>query len=107
MPLAGDRQLPGLLAERQRFPAGYRSRPHVHTADLHIVVICGSVSVDLEPRDSAVTRPILPGGFLLIPAGTLHVERFRSETILHVQAVAPIETQYVDSATAARRSRWP
>lgn len=43
----------------------------------------------------------------MIPAGVMHVEWFERETILHVEAVGPVETIFVDSTAAQRRSTWP
>jgi quercetin dioxygenase-like cupin family protein len=108
MPLAGDREQKSFFAERQRFNAGYQSRPHVHSAELHIVVICGGVRVGLTGKpDSARDRRVPPGGFVMIPAGVMHVEWFDRETILHVEAVGPVETIFVDSTAAQRRTTWP
>jgi quercetin dioxygenase-like cupin family protein len=108
MPLAGDREKAGLFAERQRFQAGYRSRPHVHNAELHIVVICGSARIGLSAKpDSVRDQRVSPGGFVRIPAGVMHVEWFDRETVLHIQALGPVETIFVDSTAAQRRTTWP
>ena len=108
MPLAGDREKATFFAERQRFRAGYRSRPHVHNAELHVVVICGSAHVELSGSpDSLRNRPVPAGGFIIIPAGIMHVEWFDRETILHVEAMGPVETIFVDSTAAQRRTTWP
>lgn len=108
MPLAGDREQKTLFAERQRFRAGYRSRPHVHSADLHLVVVCGSAHVDFSGQaDSSRNRGVPPGGFVLIPAGVMHVEWFDRETVLHVAGNGPVETVFVDSTAAQRRTTWP
>jgi hypothetical protein len=61
-----------------RFPAGYGSPLHVHTADYHGVVITGTV---VNPMDDASAGPDLrPGSYWFVPGGRKHVTRCVSAT---------------------------
>lgn len=55
-----------------RVPAGGAEPFHTHTADLKVVVIGGSLSYALDGQD---TPPLLPGSYLMIPAGVKHSGR--------------------------------
>ena len=103
--LAGNRSRAGLFAERCRFPDGYTGRPHTHSVDFHVLVLSGELR--LEFGDGHATTRVEtfgPGGFVVVPAGAVHAESFRGETIVHVAGVGPVETTY-SSAPASQRER--
>jgi quercetin dioxygenase-like cupin family protein len=97
-PLAGDRRLAGLFAERIRFLPGDRGRPHRHSGDLHVTVVRGRIYLNWGTRfDTTGARPLAPGDFVVLPAGRAHFEWVDEPTEIHVQGVGPVSTEYVDS----------
>jgi quercetin dioxygenase-like cupin family protein len=97
-PLAGDRRMAGLFAERIRFLPGDRGSPHVHSGDLHVTVVRGRIFLNWGTRfDTIGARALAPGDFVVLPAGRAHFEWVDEPTEIHVQGVGPVSTTYVDS----------
>lgn len=97
-PLAGDRRVAGLFAERIRFLAGDRGRPHTHSGDLHVTVVRGALFFNWGTRfDTSGARVLVPGDFMVLPAGRAHFEWVSQPTEIHVQGVGPVSTTYLDS----------
>jgi quercetin dioxygenase-like cupin family protein len=97
-PLAGDRRLAGLFAERIRFLPGDRGRPHTHSGELHVTVVRGRIFVNWGTRfDTTGARLLSSGDFMVLPAGRAHFEWVDEPTEIHVQGVGPVSTTYVDS----------
>jgi uncharacterized RmlC-like cupin family protein len=102
--LAGDRRAAGLFAERIRFLAGDRGKPHIHSADLHVTILSGLIYVNWGTRfDTTGARAMKPGDFMVLPAGRPHFEWTERPTEIHVQGVGPVTTVYVDSIPTAGR----
>jgi len=98
IPLAGDRRVAGLFAERIRFLPGDRGRPHTHSGELHVTVVRGRVFLNWGTRfDTTGARLLAPGDFVVLPAGRAHFEWVDEPTEIHVQGVGPVSTAYVDS----------
>jgi quercetin dioxygenase-like cupin family protein len=103
-PLAGDRRQAGLLAERIRFLAGDRGRPHTRSVELHVTVVSGLIFVNRGTRfDTTEARALKPGDFMVLPSGRAHFEWTDTATEIHVQGVGPMTTEYLDSVPKARR----
>jgi uncharacterized RmlC-like cupin family protein len=102
--LAGDRRVAGLFAERIRFLAGERGRPHTHSAELHVTIVSGLIYVNWGTRfDTTGARAMKPGDFMVLPAGRPHFEWTDTRAEVHVQGVGPVTTEYLDSVPSAGR----
>jgi quercetin dioxygenase-like cupin family protein len=103
-PLAGDRRMAGLFAERVRFLPGDRGIPHVHSGELHVTVVQGRIFLNWGTRfDTTGARALAPGDFVVLPAGRAHFEWVHEPTEIHVQGVGPVATEYLDSLPTAGR----
>jgi quercetin dioxygenase-like cupin family protein len=103
-PLAGDRRLAELFAERIRFLPGDRGRPHTHSGELHVTIVRGRIFLNWGTRfDTTGARALGPGDFVVLPAGRAHFEWVDEPAEIHVQGVGPVSTEYVDSLPKAGR----
>jgi quercetin dioxygenase-like cupin family protein len=103
-PLAGDRRVAGLFAERIRFLPGDRGRPHVHSGELHVTVVSGRIFVNWGTRfDTTGARALAAGDFVVLPAGRPHFEWVVEGAEIHVQGVGPVSTDYLDSLPKSGR----
>jgi quercetin dioxygenase-like cupin family protein len=97
-PLAGDRRVAGLFAERIRFLPGDRGRPHTHSGDLHVTIVRGRIFLNWGTRfDTTGARSLSDGDFVVLPAGRAHFEWVDEPAEIHVQGIGPVSTAYVDS----------
>lgn len=63
----------GGYAVRLRRPNGHFERPHHHESDEHVSVLSGAIHVGVgESVNRASTRTFRAGGYMVIPARTLH-----------------------------------
>lgn len=63
----------GGYAVRLRRPNGYFEKPHHHESDEHVSVLSGAIHVGVgESVNRASTRAFRAGGYVVIPARTLH-----------------------------------
>ncbi len=98
VPLAGDRGQEGLFAERIRFLRGDRGRPHRHSGELHVTIVRGRLFFNWGTRFATTgARSLVPGDFLVLPAGRAHFEWANEPAEIHVEGVGPVATTYVDS----------
>lgn len=94
--LSGDRVKEGLYTVRQKIPAGYSGLPHFHTTDYHVTVLKGKVYLGYgEKIDTTGIKPLEAGSFFVIPAGKIHYEWFKEETLLQVHGVGPVKTEFI------------
>lgn len=97
--LAGDMNRRGLFVVRFKFPANYRIPPHWHSADEHITVLSGSVSMGMgEKEDDRQLKKLEAGGHAIIPAKAPHFLRTTADTVVQRTATGPFRTVYVNRA---------
>jgi quercetin dioxygenase-like cupin family protein len=97
-PLAGDRRVAGLFAERIRFLPGDRGRPHTHSGNLHVTIVRGRIFLNWGTRfDTTGARLLSAGDFVVLPAGRAHFEWVDEPAEIHVQGIGPVSTAYVDT----------
>ena len=95
--LAGNRDSPGLFAERQKFTRSYRQRPQSADRELHVTVLHGALYAGRGDRFSLKgVRPLGPESFLIIPARVHHFWWAPRGTVLQVEGVGPVVTTNVD-----------
>ena len=83
-PVMGDGRQPGPFIVRVRYPAGLKSMPHSHPADVHVTVISGTLRyAEGKTFDETKFKDYPAGSFLVIPANVPHYET----------ATAPMEFQ--------------
>ncbi len=94
--LSGDRTKEGLYTVRQKIPAGYSGNPHFHSTDYFVTVLKGNVYLGYgEKYDTTGIKPLEPGSFFMIPAGKIHFEWFKEETLLQVHGFGPVKTEFI------------
>jgi quercetin dioxygenase-like cupin family protein len=93
--LAGTRD-PGVMFTYAFYlPAGCWDAPHSHGTDVHMVVASGELRLTFEDTDDiqkAQSYP--PGAFLRVPAGALHADGARTDTVIIGTAIGPWSTTY-------------
>lgn len=100
--LAGDRDRPGLFAQRVTFAPGSCSPVHTHDRELHGLVTRGTLRLGVADSAGAiVVREYPVGSFIPIPAGRAHVEGAGAsgESEVYVTGVGPVRTVVRDSTS--------
>ncbi len=76
-------------------PAGFWDAPHRHSADSRIVVISGQLKLGYgDSFDKAQAESFGVGGYLLVPANTVHYDGAEVDTIIIGTAIGPWATTY-------------
>ena len=96
--LAGDSQSEGLYIQRNKFPPGAFSRPHLHDQDRFVTVISGTwytgTGNDFDPDN---TIPLGPGSYMKHPAGGVHFDGAKEgEVIVEIRGMGPVQTTFVE-----------
>ena len=96
--LAGDSQSEGLYIQRNKFPPGAFSRPHLHDQDRFVTVISGTwytgTGNDFDPDN---TIPLGPGSYMKHPAGGGHFDGAKEgEVIVEIRGMGPVHTTFVE-----------
>jgi quercetin dioxygenase-like cupin family protein len=95
--IAGDMNRSGLFVVRFKFPANYFIPPHWHSADEHITVLSGSVSMGMGEKDDArQLKTLEAGGHAIIPAKAPHFLRTSADAVVQRTATGPFRTVYVN-----------
>jgi quercetin dioxygenase-like cupin family protein len=95
--LHGNPGKPGPFVLRLRFPAGYVVPPHRHSKDELVTVISGKFGVvGGETVDRKALKPVVPGSFINIPAGTSHYAIAESESIVQINGDGPFDITYLN-----------
>jgi quercetin dioxygenase-like cupin family protein len=104
--LAGDMAKPGLFIVRIKFPANYKIPPHWHSADEHITVISGAVTMGMgEKENDRGLKTIEAGGHAMMPAKRPHFLRTTAEAVVERTATGPFRTTYVNQRDDPSRVR--
>ena len=92
--LAGTRE-PGVTFTYAFFlPRGFWDGPHSHGADIHLVVAAGELRLTFEtPWESKTARRYAAGSFLHVPAGAVHADGARTDTVIIGTTVGPWSTK--------------
>jgi hypothetical protein len=85
---------PGVMFTYAFFmPAGFWDGPHAHGAEIQLFVAAGELMLTLEEPWTAQTALIFSaGGFLHVPAGAVHADGARTDTIILGTTVGPWTT---------------
>lgn len=76
-------------------PAGIWDQPHSHSAAVHLVVASGELHLGYGDQfDPEAASPYPAGSFLYVPAGVIHFDGGREDTVLLGTAVGPWSTDY-------------
>lgn len=101
--LEGDPAAEGPFTLRLRFPADYEIPLHTHPAIEHVTVITGEFNIAMgEDADRTDGRTLVPGGFVAIPEGHVHVAWVDEETEVQLHGVGPWGIEYLDPADDPR-----
>lgn len=88
--LSGDPSKEGPFALRFRFPAGYEIATHSHPTDEFVTIVSGKGRMAFgEATDAALAEPLVPGGFVALPAGGWHHLWIDDETIIELHSTGP------------------
>ena len=103
--IEGDPAAAGPFTMRLQLPDGYRVPPHFHPAIEHVTVISGKFTVGTGARgDFAEAKALTAGGFMMMPAGSVHHVRAEGETVIQVHRVGPWGITYSNPADDPRGS---
>jgi mannose-6-phosphate isomerase-like protein (cupin superfamily) len=95
--LYGSPSKEGPFVLRLKFPAGFTVPPHRHSKDEFVTVISGRFALSVgEQIDAALLKPLPPGSFIHLPAGTPHYARAEVETVVQINGMGPFDVKYVN-----------
>lgn len=102
--LHGSPAQQGPFVIRLKFPAGFIVPPHRHSEDEFVTVISGSFTITPnETVDRAAIKPLPPGSFMHMPAGTAHYAFAETEAVVQVQGMGPFDVVYVKASDDPRK----
>ena len=102
--LHGNPQDTGTYTLRLRFPAGTRMPAHWHPKVEYATLISGALWLGMgEREDSAKTKLVERGAFLVAPARMAHYGRAREETVIQLSGPGPYEVVFVDPTDDPRK----
>ena len=98
--LMGDPSKPGApYVFRAKLPDGFSVPAHWHPMDENVTVISGVFMLGFGERlDTARTRAMEAGSYIMLPAKEPHYNVVRGETILQFHGIGPYDIQYVNPA---------
>jgi len=86
--LEGDPNQPGPVSLRLKFPAGYAVPPHTHDKVERVTVLSGKFSLAMGMTHEN-PKVLSPGGFFVLPPGTVHNAVAEEETVLQINTNGP------------------
>jgi len=102
--LLGNPAQQGPFVIRLKFPAGFIVPPHRHSEDEFVTVLSGSFTITPEETvDRAAIKPLPPGSFMYMPAGTAHYAFAETEAVVQVQGMGPFDVVYVKASDDPRK----
>jgi quercetin dioxygenase-like cupin family protein len=91
--LFGDPSKAGPFAIRFKFPAGYEIPTHSHPTDEFITVISGKGRMAFgEDAAADQAQQLVPGTFMVLPAGAWHHLWIDAETVVELHSMGPFDT---------------
>lgn len=88
--LYGDPAKAGPFALRFKFLAGYEIATHAHPTDELITVLSGKGRMAFgEAADAAMAEPLVPGGFMVLPAGAWHHLWIDADAVVELHSTGP------------------
>ena len=104
--LYGDPAKPGLFVIRAKTPAGYKIPAHSHPSDETVTVLSGTLMMGMGDKlDAKVAKPLPAGAFAMMPARTNHFAISKTDTVIQVVAIGPLEFNYVDPRDDPRNAK--
>jgi quercetin dioxygenase-like cupin family protein len=95
--LLGSPAKEGPFVLRLKFPAGFVVPPHRHSKDEFVTVISGRFAIASgEKAERAALKPLPPGSFVHLPAGTPHYAWAAEDCVIQVNGNGPFDVVYVD-----------
>lgn len=103
--LAGDPSKPGVpFTIRAKFPDGYTVPPHWHPEDENVVVIEGTLVMNMADKyDAAGEHELGAGSFASMPKGAHHYARAQGDTLIQVYGIGPFAINYINPADDPRK----
>jgi hypothetical protein len=93
--LHGDRRAAGTFGYAFAIPDGVWDAPHSHPADAHVVVVRGALLLGYgEILDPTAADAYPVGSYLFVPAGRVHFDGGRGDTVIVGVASGPWATHY-------------
>jgi quercetin dioxygenase-like cupin family protein len=104
--LYGDPAKPGMFVIRSKMPAGYKIPAHSHPNDETVTVLNGTFMMGMGDKlDAKAARTLPPGAFATMPANTNHFAIAKTDAIVQVVAMGPLEFRYVDPRDDPRNAK--
>ncbi len=95
--LSGDPGKPGPFTVRLKMPAGYKIAPHRHPHSERVTVISGELKFGNGDKiDASRAQKLGPGGFVDLPANTVHYAFATVETVIQISAEGPFGITYAN-----------
>lgn len=89
---------------RLKFPANYSIPAHWHPAVERVTVLSGTFYMGVGDKlDTGNSTALLPGGMMIMQAGTKHFAWNKDEVILQLHGTGPWGITYVDPADDPRK----
>jgi|SRR5215510_1038383 len=101
--LLGNPMGDALYTVRLKFPANYKIPAHSHPTDEMVTVISGELYMGMGDKlDPKGAKALTVGGFGLMPANENHFAFTKTETVILLQGMGPVEFKYVNPADDPR-----
>lgn len=95
--LSGDPSQPGPFTLRVTFPPNYQIKPHWHPSAENLTVLDGEIFMGTSQMfDPAKGTPIGKGGFVSMPAKSVHFLYTKAAATIQVNAIGPFAITYVN-----------
>ena len=95
--LQGDPSKDGPFVMRLSTPNGYKVAPHSHSKAENLTVISGTFLYATGDKfDAKALKPMKPGAFGSVPAGTNHYAMAKGPTVVQIHGDGPFDIKYVN-----------
>ena len=104
--LDGDPNKAGSFTVRLQMPAGYRIPPHTHPTTERVTGISGNARLGMgEKFDKSSAKDVIPGTFVVLPAGMTHFGYATEESVLQIQSEGPFKIKYINPSDDPRNAK--
>lgn len=103
--LEGDPAKSGPFTMRVKLPAGHKVAPHIHPGIEHATVLSGALNIGIgENVNTAKSKALPVGSFVVMQPGTVHFGWVSEETVLQLHGMGPWGIVFVNPKDAKKNS---
>ena len=104
--LDADPNKAGSFTVRLQMPAGYRIPPHTHPTTERVTAISGNARLGMgEKFDESAAKDVIPGTFVVLPAGMAHFGYATEESVLQIQSEGQFKITYINPSDDPRNAK--